>query len=1417
MAENTRTQELLSKIETLSQEEFDELIELVEGQPLDLEYDVAIMKRREELQQQTQTDEGYPLGYEFSEADFAVSDDEVVSAEEPEPEPVVEEPEPEPVEEIELEPVAEDAVPETVVEEPEPEVNPIEENEASAKPVIDKESLFKSFDKQSYEQLTMTLKATKMANDTEQVALIEEYVEKMAKDVNEGKKIILDIKDQYKWQALLNETARVSAEILTAAVNVDATIANFEEEFGLDNAHMQSEEQISANYDELKKLEKTDFFYRIDKPHAATWTGKEFDNWRNKSFTPVLQAYAGALRSPEYNNLSQEEKYKLLDEARLKLNDSASLDYRLTLTPVAYGDLRLIVDELKKTNPDNVAVKNADEQLARFVDERGTLLLYPQMEDANKALGQINVKGDLKLFGRDNVKQDGKDSEIARLKELARIETETYLANTTPAGETIDAQRFATEYAFRLNKNILALVQADLTAKGAKRDEINKTLDSFNAGKPVDVNQSTFSGYYAAQVMRHMAANDVAESKRPGLKEYVAKARAKIADFDKRCTEQYGNKYTVTKNVLKSLAWGAAFGVASATGPVAMAAVATVSFANQAWGIYKDYKTQKAKLVAQTEGKKQLTFREYAKNKENILKIVGACVSASTVAISGLGAMGVAVGPSIMSAKSKVGIGLALAGAAKEASTAMQQVREQNKHLPKDQQKSVAWAGLKSFGISAVSFGAGMLGGQMAGELAVGASAGGVLADNLANADNGQNQPVIDTQTPTNENTAPTQVVDTLNREQVLDSLNQENIHHQDTVAVKDSAVNTHVADTNHVADTVAVKDSAVNTHVADTNHVADSVANVRDTANVSDGTSVADSIKTDDATLKNIQSVEDKILNDGKQAQDAHQSSQEGVEQQNSGANNAQTANKEFWSNRADKFLGEDIKNNLYSRIDSGEIKLPEGIESKEEFAYKLAMAMEQSPKYVADALGVDMVSSNAFEAKIPEMTAEQFGKLGDLLNDYSDKGNYIGDNPFETTNTGTVQEAVAQSEQTNGANNGGVNEDKSVAEKPVAQNEQENDDKAPVKDVSKEEVSAQRYVETDPQKIDLSSFNIKEAYQVSNGNGSKVISITDNNNNLIFNETVDISPKQVEMLMPETEQLDNGMVKLGARQYFENQSYETLARQELSVLVCQEDLYNQIMDKETKTPGETEFIKYHEQRLDAWGLTHDKQGELVRMYASTAVHDADGVSYRFDKDGLHILDNNHLSDFKARDKVYQDLFTDRGGSHLGATEAQFIREHSEDMSHRGLMHNSDGRLVKVDDNVKITHDGAAYRINANIVPEKNVYGLSSQDYMSDAKELLGDTSKAADRMAVKSFLINDDIYHDLKLRQEAGETFSASEQSAITKFMTSHEQSETTLSEKYGIVRGDDGEMHKAPAQENTSVKAVTQSIPVKSGGRD
>jgi len=111
-----------------------------------------------------------------------------------------------------------------------------------------------------------------------------------------------------------------------------------------------------------------------------------------------------------------------------------------------------------------------------------------------------------------------------------------------------------------------------------------------------------------------------------------------------------------------------------------------------------------------------------------------------------------------------------------------------------------------------------------------------------------------------------------------------------------------------------------------------------------------------------------------------------------------------EFWDKRVEQFIGKETAQILYSRIDSSEIRLPEGIESKEEFAYKLVMAMEQSPEYVAKELGIPMPEkggSEFFETKIPELTAEQFSKLSGLMNDYSDRGVYIGDNPFTTTPT--------------------------------------------------------------------------------------------------------------------------------------------------------------------------------------------------------------------------------------------------------------------------------------------------------------------------------------------------------------------------------------------------------------------------------
>ncbi len=107
-------------------------------------------------------------------------------------------------------------------------------------------------------------------------------------------------------------------------------------------------------------------------------------------------------------------------------------------------------------------------------------------------------------------------------------------------------------------------------------------------------------------------------------------------------------------------------------------------------------------------------------------------------------------------------------------------------------------------------------------------------------------------------------------------------------------------------------------------------------------------------------------------------------------------TEDQKFWDSRADKFLGEETTQDLYARIASGEIKLPEGIETPQEFAYKLSMAMEQTPGLVAEDLGVKFQTSAQFEAGIKDMTPEQFEKLSGLMNDFDDRGHYTGERPL-------------------------------------------------------------------------------------------------------------------------------------------------------------------------------------------------------------------------------------------------------------------------------------------------------------------------------------------------------------------------------------------------------------------------------------
>jgi len=104
------------------------------------------------------------------------------------------------------------------------------------------------------------------------------------------------------------------------------------------------------------------------------------------------------------------------------------------------------------------------------------------------------------------------------------------------------------------------------------------------------------------------------------------------------------------------------------------------------------------------------------------------------------------------------------------------------------------------------------------------------------------------------------------------------------------------------------------------------------------------------------------------------------------------------FWNSRIDQFLGktgelDEVKNHIYGMIDKGEIKLPEGIESKEEYLYKMTMAMEQRPDDLASTLGVEHKSSLQWEKDITSMKAEDFNKISQCFNDeYNDGGVYLG-----------------------------------------------------------------------------------------------------------------------------------------------------------------------------------------------------------------------------------------------------------------------------------------------------------------------------------------------------------------------------------------------------------------------------------------
>ena len=151
---------------------------------------------------------------------------------------------------------------------------------------------------------------------------------------------------------------------------------------------------------------------------------------------------------------------------------------------------------------------------------------------------------------------------------------------------------------------------------------------------------------------------------------------------------------------------------------------------------------------------------------------------------------------------------------------------------------------------------------------------------------------------------------------------------------------------------------------------------------------------------------------------------------------------NLQRWENRIDKFLGkteqaDEIKARIYGMIDKGEINLPKGIETKEEYLYKMVMKMEQRPADIRADLGDEFKSTLSREQTLMTMTADDLNKVSHDLNDYSDKGVYHGSN-----GSGMGHHRLPSD---NSHNDSPINEQK---EEPVIQQEQKNLDEPIIQD---------------------------------------------------------------------------------------------------------------------------------------------------------------------------------------------------------------------------------------------------------------------------------------------------------------------------------------------------------------------------------
>ena len=570
---------------------------------------------------------------------------------------------------------------------------------------------------------------------------LDEHILSQAEKCANGKESVVGIEEAYAFSELLelvkqypnSNKVKENTQILdTALKQIKQEITAFEETYGLDKDNLQAPEIVEQNIAKLNGMPSDGQIFalelRPEKLQAPTDLQDVvgiIESAEASKSVPELSVLAGALQCKD---LDEDRRKKLLEMAATRVKSTFALEHK------DFKNFEYLLNAVKASPQalkDSV-IKNKEQLLA---DARAAYKLQApvkdkEFQDIYNVLNSLQIKGELKAFGRKTVDQNTKDSDLDLFREQIRRETEIYLANTSRNG--ISTEDFKQEYADRLRNNLVQLVYADKVSKGQiSEKDFGKMFDEMAAAakdkKPIKINQESIIGWQAAKTNRLESAVKV-EGKKPGYEAPAKAFSSRVKNLDDKLSKKYGAIYSVLKTAAKSAGWGTAYSLAGATmGPAGVAMVATASFANTSWNYFKDYK--KARNDAMVKGEKPDNLWNYM--KKNKLKTAGVFMGAATVAI-GIGGLG--ANAAVHAARAGSGMALAAAGAVNQGANAYKNT--------KGSKGQKLWAATKAIAVSGAAFAAAVM---------VGKGINGIATEAYADTPDNTSDP-----TTNNVNNAPT-------------------------------------------------------------------------------------------------------------------------------------------------------------------------------------------------------------------------------------------------------------------------------------------------------------------------------------------------------------------------------------------------------------------------------------------------------------------------------------------------------------------------------------------------------------------------------------------------------------------------------------------------------------------------------------